>query len=973
MTGYVLRGKFDMVSLSSQMNMAVAEQYFSEHFRLDDYHNEQETVMGLWVGSGAKRLGLEGMIDKEDYRAVLHQELGRFGQAGRPRQSEVIYYELTFNMPKSVSLVAMRDERVKSLVLDCVKDHIPRMEEWARVRDRRGDKWQSEETRSTGNLVGALFVHESSRALDPDLHVHVVIPNMSYDSERRQWLALQASALYENQKLSDMAVLNDVAKGLLQLGYEIERTVDGFEIRGFERETLDKFSQRSRAIKEKLAEWEANPAELARVAGIHRLSANSLTDADRRQLAALETRPRKQVVRRADLVRGMMERFAPEERRQFEQILQTAQQSPVLAPEPSISEWRAMNQALSDHFERASVAKENELLAKALAHGIGHVDYKQVQRQLHRKELIREGDYLTTREVLAEESRIIDFVRDGRGSCVQLGVGDVSINDKKLSGEQVAAVRHVLTSRDRVIGIRGAAGTGKTTMMREAVRSVEASGRSVFVVAPSASASRGTLRQEGFAQADTLAQLLVNASMQEKIKGQVIWVDEAGLVSARQMRQLFDLAARQEARVILSGDIHQHGAVERGDALRLLEQYGGLKSVELTSIHRQKNQIYKEAVQALDAGDTGAAFEKLDSLNAIREIPDAERYQCLADDYVSHRQHKQSVLVVSPIHAEGERVTEAIRSKLKEKGVLSKEQSIGSLRNLNWTETQRGEAHRYQPQQVIQFHQNTPGFRKGEKVTVLAREGTAITVRDEAGNVKALDLRQAKHFQVFDPKTVPIGRGDMIRFSQNGFTADGKHRLQNGDIRQVKGFTRSGDIRLNNGWVVSRSFGHIQHGYAVTSHASQGKTVDHVLVAINSRSAMTTGSSEQAYVSISRGRQSVTIYTDCKAAVMEAAKISSARPSGHDLVAKLPVHKISRASIKTAVRIQQAAIDKIVRQERPEREKEAKQMEKNKQQRLTPSTPMQQQMREALTVPSNLTRARPQIAPSPRQSQGMHL
>jgi ATP-dependent exoDNAse (exonuclease V) alpha subunit len=514
-----------------------------------------------------------------------------------------------------------------------------------------------------------------------------------------------------------------------------------------------------------------------------------------------------------------------------------------------------------------------------------------------------------------------------------LGTKDFPIDSEKLSIEQAAAVRHVLTSRDRVIGIRGAAGTGKTTMMKEAVRCVEANGRKVFVFAPSASASRGILRQEGFTQADTLAQLLVNTRMQEQIKRQVVWVDEAGLISARQMCRLFELAEKLEARVILSGDIHQHGAVERGDALRLLEKYGGLKSAELTSIHRQKSQLYKEAVQALDAGNTQLAFKRLDDMNAIREVSDEKRYHCLAEDYLNHCRRKQSVLVVSPTHAEGEQVTEAIRTKLKADRLLSKEQVIGSLRNLNWTEAQRGEFYHYQPQQVIQFHQNVTGFRKGEKVTVLARAENTVSVRDEAGNARTLDLQHTRHFQVFAPQTVEIGRGDRVRFSQNGFTVDKKHRLQNGDIRRVKGFTRSGDIRLDNGWVVSRSYGHIQHGYAVTSHASQGKTVDHVLVAINAHSAMTTGSSEQAYVSVSRGRKSVTIYTDSQEAVLEAARISSARPSGHDLAAKLPVGKISRARIKAAIQNQQAAIRETIRQEQPKQSKQQK--PPNKQVRIT--------------------------------------
>jgi hypothetical protein len=120
----------------------------------------------------------------------------------------------------------------------------------------------------------------------------------------------------------------------------------------------------------------------------------------------------------------------------------------------------------------------------------------------------------------------------------------------------------------------------------------------------------------------------------------------------------------------------------------------------------------------------------------------------------------------------------------------------------------------------------------------------------------------------------------------------------------VKGFTRSGDLRLDNGWVISREFGHLHHGYAVTSHASQGKSVDHVLVAMNATSAMAAGSAEQAYVSISRGRLGVTIYTDSREAVLEAAKVIAARPSAHDLAAKESLRKASRNRIGRALREQ---------------------------------------------------------------------
>jgi len=863
-------------------------------------------------------------------------------------------------------LVAMQDERVKQLVLDAVKTHFPRMERWAQVRDRRGEKWDSEATRQSGNLVGALFLHESSRSLDPDLHVHVVIPNLSHDPERHRWLALKARPLYERRALCDAAVLNDVAKGLQKLGYQIAPHAEGFEIHGFSRETIDKFSQRSQAIKEKVSEWQQNPQELRRMAAKYGLKGRSLHDAELRQMAALETRARKVAVARADLIAEMMGRFSPEERAFFEKTVSDAKQSSSPFWRPEISAREAMDHAVAHHFERTSVTTEAELLRESLLHGVGHVTYAEVERQLLREEFIRQGDYLTTKEVLREEAEMVAFVREGRGTCPSLGSRKYIPSNQKLSPEQVAAVRHVLGSYDRVFGIRGAAGTGKTWMMKEAVRGIEHGGRKVFTFAPSASASRGVLREEGFQEADTVARLLADPALQERVQGQVLWIDEAGLMSARQMRALFELAERQRARVILSGDVRQHSAVERGDALRTLETYAGMKSAELTEIHRQQNKAYKAAVKALDLGQIDEAFQKLDGMGAIREVSGEERYRRLAADYVQYRQRKESALVVSPTHAEGNRVTEEIRTRLKESSLLQSEgRAMASLVNLNWTEAQRREAKRYAPGQVIQLIQNVPGFRKSERLTVTGSDESTLNVRSASGEVRQLDLAHAKRFQVFEPREIEISKGEMIRISQNGLTRDGKHRLQNGDLKRVKGFTRAGDLRLENGWIIAREFGHLHRGYAITSHASQGKSVDHVLVAMNSASALAAGSSEQTYVSISRGRRSVTIYTDSREAVLEAAKVSSARPSAHDLVEQEAVKKASRRRIAQAIREQALHVVRVAANQRRRKAAELakRQAEKKAQAETVKSSP---QVRQGPAYSSRHTH-------STTRSKGHHL
>ena len=198
------------------------------------------------------------------------------------------------------------------------------------------------------------------------------------------------------------------------------------------------------------------------------------------------------------------------------------------------------------------------------------------------------------KQVLAEEKRLIDFVQSGRGKFKPFNAGAHQFQNETLSDEQRKAVLHVLQSTDRVTAIRGGAGTGKTTMMKEAVAAIESGGHKVFTFAPSAEASRGVLRSDaGFANAETVEALLQSSKLQEQVRGQVIWIDEAGLLGSRRWREWLDLAERENCRIILSGDTAQHRAVERGDALRILEKHADLQAAELKEIWRQKADSHK--------------------------------------------------------------------------------------------------------------------------------------------------------------------------------------------------------------------------------------------------------------------------------------------------------------------------------------------------------------------------------------------
>jgi len=466
--------------------------------------------------------------------------------------------------------------------------------------------------------------------------------------------------------------------------------------------------------------------------------------------------------------------------------------------------------------------------------------------------------------------------------------------------------------------------------MQEAAAMIEASGHSVHVFAPSAEASRGVLRREGFKEAETVAKLLSDPAVQRQTRGQVIWVDEAGLMGTKSMRSLFELAESCNARVVLSGDSKQHRSVERGDALRLLETHAGLGVAQLSEIRRQTGD-YRAAVDALAEGRTRDGFSQLDKLGAIRETKAADGHAALSAEYLQAIRSKKSALVVSPTHEESRQVTEAVRGQLKEAKMLGKSRTFERLERLGLTEAERAAAMSYRGGMVVQFHKAAKGFQAGEKYEVLGRDPFGNVLARQGKLVEALPLSKADRFDVFERRNIEVAKGDILRVTRNGRTKneafgpekllsesaqwklynspiaklagvtrpDRRFRLENGSLGRVVGFTLTGDIKFENGHIVPKDFGHIAHGYCVTSHASQGKTVDRVLIAQSSTS-FGASSAEQFYVSVSRARESVTIFTDDKGLLMEAVSRSDERRSATGLMernsedtlsSRGPIHK----------------------------------------------------------------------------------
>ena len=492
------------------------------------------------------------------------------------------------------------------------------------------------------------------------------------------------------------------------------------------------------------------------------------------------------------------------------------------AQAPAIESAGPSLQHAEDHvFERVSVARDHEILTEALRHGRGHIDHSELKGTLTLQEstgaILRDRNEIATVSSLQREREMVDFVNRGIGRCERLGGDKQFVASDRLRPEQKHAVELVLDSRDRAVNIRGAAGTGKTATLQELRRGLDEADRKILAVAPTMSAVE-ELQKVGFNDALTVERLLQDQRAQSTIRGSVVILDEAGMVSGRQMHELLKLAEQQSARIVFSGDTKQIQSVEAGDALRVLENESRLKSTSLTQVQRQTTADYRDAIQELRR-DPEAGFEKLDRIGAVHEVGWSDRAQAVAQAYAESK--GRDVLVVCATHDEIDRVTEAIRASRKQNSDLGESLQVPRDVSLNWTAAQKSDYRNYRPGQRLTFHRAVKGITKNETLAVVRVEGNGIVACSDRGEEQTLTAKQSKSFEVYERRTIEVAAGDKLLLTAN--RRDANFRATNGEIVTVSRVDKDGRMRLDDGRQLPADFKQFTHGYAVTAHRSQGK------------------------------------------------------------------------------------------------------------------------------------------------------
>jgi conjugative relaxase-like TrwC/TraI family protein len=880
-----------VVTAKTQYKLRNAKEYFEEHLCVGDYYDEGQRVAGEWFGLGAARLGLSGKVRADDFlrlcdnqhpvagEKLTQRQKGRRVEDGGTVANRRIFYDFTFSPPKSVSLAAFlgKDERIFALHERAVKLALKEFEVFATTRIRTEG---AQNDRFTGNFVAALFTHDTSRELDPHLHTHCIVFNATFDSVENRWKALQNYELLRARKFARNVYYHELARGLQNSGYHVRNHARGdFQIEGISDELCERFSKRHAQIDESLKKLLAEKPEL-----------NETNIQKLRAILAETNRARKQ----KDVSRDELRVLWASQLTKDEQVSLTKPveiSGKILTVKTSVSVAEAVQWAEDHLFDRNSVVLECQIwqqaLERARGQGFSIDELKEFTRQRNYIRNDQRPAEVTLREVLFREWEVVQTAKEGIGSCYSL-VWNPRPANPRLDDEQRRVLDALLGSINAVTLFRGGAGTGKSFVLQELVEQVRQSGASVVVLAPQRQ-QVVEMERTGFPSPKTVTSFLQRRELPE---GAVIVVDEAGQIGGRQMLELIRLMKERNARLILSGDTRQHGAVEASDALLAIERHSGIRPIELHKIRRQDPELgrnkterayinqYRKAVEVAAAGKLSESFERLDKMGAVVSCGLGEQADRLAGEYVQFAEQNVSAVVVSQTWSEVRRVNSSVRDALKLKGLLGvNDKPIQVLDKLDLTKAQKRDERFYPPDAVIVFNQKVREVEPGAKgkLANISKWGAVVEVN---GKIVAVSNRLLDRITVCLPREISIAENDRLQIKANRKLVGGG-RVTNGEFVTVKSVYADGGIELTDGRVLENEFREFLSGYAVTSYGSQGKTVDYILFSDSTIKVAT--NAQQWYVTISRGRRGIRIFTPDKEQLRENVACSGHRPLALEL------------------------------------------------------------------------------------------
>ena len=883
-----------MLTISPPLSAGQAQTYYKEKFTSaqENYYSESGEVKGRWCGKLAEEWNLKGEVTTEQYeRLVIGQDphtgeqliksvkareiIDEFGKKTITSTHRAAW-DLTFSAPKSVSLAAKvgDDERLIEAHQTAVAEAIKHVEEYLQARGGGNNP-----AITTGKMVAAQFEHTSSRPdrengyAAPQLHTHFVIFNMTQTEDGRV-RSVQSKQLFDSQVYGSAIYRAKLADILQELGYEIrvDPRTGAPEIKGFTEEYLQEASPRRKEI--------VNDTEQA-IEQLEREGKTVTNTAKLKQTVARNNRRSKNFDPELMHTRAL-EMDVRHDYQAQRCVAQARERGPIRLDRDEIERraQEAVTFARDQAMERTAVADVRKVWTNAYRRNLGRTTYEAVRKEFSRR--LESGEFLsitrdhrmpaiTTERMVEMEKENIQTVIDGKGHApaivraerVKDVVADIAESQqRRLNANQRSAIATILSSDDQIVGLQGGAGTGKTTALAVLREAAEKEGYEVRGFAPTTRAAK-QLGESGI-KTETLQKFLCRRQ-ETKAEKRLFVLDESSLASTRQMHQFLARLNTATDKVLLVGDVRQHQAVDAGSPFEQLQKHG-MTTAKLSAIVRQRNVELKETVADLSFRRIKEAVTALESRGKVIEVADeGERLRAMAQDYAKN---PSSTLVISPANRERVQLNSLIHRELQRDGTVSRDDhqtTIYVARN-DMTGAERSFANAYRPEDVIRYNHNSKVYKvkAGDyaKVIDTNHEKNEVTVRFADGRTATYNPTRLSGVNVYTEAERLFAEGDRIQFR----APFAEQRVANGELGTITKIEQNQiHVALDDDRRISfdpQRFPHIDHGYAVTSHTSQGLTVDRVLLNADTQESFRLLNDRMAYVALSRARDEALIYTD---------------------------------------------------------------------------------------------------------------
>jgi conjugative relaxase-like TrwC/TraI family protein len=875
-----------MLNISKPLSASQAQTYHAKEFTSaeQNYWQQKGATLGEWHGELARKFGLAGAVSADDFarlaqgqhpvtgdqlvsHRVVHEYQSPDGKIISPVEHRA-GWDATFSAPKSVSLTALvgHEDRVREAHREAVNFALSELERYTQARI--GGNHPAE---TTGKFVAATFEHDTARPVDgyaaPQLHTHAVIFNMT-ERDDGTMRALQPRSLFESQQFATAVYQSSLTFRLSQLGYELETGRSGApEIKGFSREYLDASSPRSQQIREYMEK-------------------NGYEGHEAAQIAAHSTRDNKQILSQQEVL-SAHQKLADQYENQAEQVVSTAKERSQL-PEflESVSDRNARAQeavsyARDRSFEREAVTDERLLFRDALRRGMGVVTYPEIrsvfENRVHQREfqLVSNDRHdtarqFTTSKTIEAEKAVIEHMISGQDTSQQImpiqEAVQLTDSQPKLNAAQRKAAEQILTSSDQIQGIQGVAGSGKSSVLDSIRQGAETHGFAVEGFAPTSRAAQ-QLRDSGIS-AGTLQGFLAQGGREElagdSTRKHLYMLDESSLASTRQMRDFVERLGPHD-KVLLVGDTRQHLGVDAGKPFEQLQQ-AGMHTAQLDQIIRQKDPELLKAVEHLSRHETALGIAILRQHGSITQIAGPQqRFEAIAKSYAMQ---PERTLIVSPDNASRRQINEAVRQELKAHGIIDgpDHQFKVLVPRSEMTGADRRWASQYDVGDVLRYQRGSKELELTRssyaEVIAVDAKSNLIMVQRDSGGIVGYDPSRVRGIDAYRETEKSFAVGDRLQMTAPHRDLDLPNRAL-GTVEQITNGELT--VRMDSGRTVTfdpHEMRHFDHGYAVTSHSSQGLTAERVLINMDTQMHSNLINARFAYVSISRGSHEAQIFTN---------------------------------------------------------------------------------------------------------------